>query len=826
MADLVNRALSKVAQYQDTETPKMKGFNWRPLKDVHEELEGLPEIPDYIHNYGDFMHEMAAKAATKGLSNRDLLKAYAITRSSINRGAISNKIVRNLGLKVPDSPDGKVRPEGAMGEWLKTQMGQRYLDAAEVGKVDQEAVANAQHVMSSFGNSNNTEGQALPWAVENLSGKHELVSNLVKAGMAPDSPVAHWRDFATKLHGIKYAKSGFIGSLLGLGNQPTWDARQIKLHTGVPADEEAKRVRTNAISRAGGDAVDRLAARQTAMNPRLDPGMEPFRQHLTHHAVWDKTEGTVTPHDDLMDAMRHAAAGGRIGYATKGGVPKAPKAKKPPTSNLFHHAVIAAAGDDKSGVAPDPELKAHLDKYADTFKSIMNHGMFGQTSDVSLKRGQKETPQMVGQFNERFAANKGKVLDLNQVSQMSDMGVFRDALRRIGKQETKATGTTAKKNDYYNVAQSLSPEQVKPTMVGIPGVNFKPRNLMSWQEALSPHLGGTLIGLGGDRTRVGRMTHLNGKKLAWPVDVHGGVDYMLEPNPRQVWANHADHTEVINKMFDKISKHGSVLGSFNPMGPQSLDSSHNMVDTLLAQIPGSGISDKDLDQFDADLKAGLHAPDKKKRAEFAEKMKGWPGIRNAKAASDFMRPSNGFPGTHRSGFTNFMDSKAKLDQGFPEVGVTRVALTQPELLKARGNQTGHRLVKIDPNLLYNHLINQGYEHSTYPGPTFGEYYADVPDIDRSDVFHNYTNFMLGKAIKGDAAVHPYGDNSQGVSTYRKMTEEQKPWETIDEHLINRAMTAAARKAALGYKAGGTAKNIERAMNLTSLYSLGHDRDAG
>jgi hypothetical protein len=825
MADIVSKAMSKVAAYQDPPSKKMIGYDWRPLKDVHEELEGLPEIPDYVHNYGDFMHKMAAKAAGPGLSNRDVLKAYAITRSSINRGAISNNIVRGLGLDVPDSPDGKIRPEGAMAEWLKTNMGQRYLDAAEVGRVDPEAVAHAQRVMSSFGNSNNTEGQGLPWAVYNLSGKNDLVTHLVRAGMQPDSPVKEWRDFATKLHGIKYAKSGFIGSLLGRGDQPTFDARQIALHVGRGKDDEEKKFLSNARSRAGGDAVDRLAARQTAMDPRMDPSMERFRQHLTHHAVWDKAENAVTPHDDLMDTMQYAATGGRIGYATDGAV--TPKVKKPPMSNLFHHAVVAAAGQpDGSGATLNPELMDHLNQYKDTFKDVLGHGMFGQTSDVSLKRGLKETPQTIAEFNARFAANKPSTLDLNDVAGINDPDRRAEAMRRIAMHDTQTGGKSAATSSYYNVAQSMSPEDVKATVTGIPGVNLKPKNDMSWRDALMPHLGGTLIGLGGDRTRVGRMTHINGKPLAWPVDAHGGVDYMREPNAGQVWANHADHTEIINKMFDKIAKHGSVLGSFNPMGAQSLDSSHNMVDLLLSQIPGAGISDKDLDQFDADIRAGRHGTNDKERATYREVMKNWPGIRNAKAASDFMRPENGFSGTHRSNFVNFMDKKPRREQGFPEVGVTRVALTEPSLLKARGNQTGHRLVKIDPNKLYSHLMNSGYAHSTYPGPTLGDYYADVPDVDRSDIFHNYGKFMLGKAIKGDAAVHPYGEDSQGVGTYRKMTEEQKPWEIINEQLIHRAMTAAQRKAMLGYKRGGTAKNIDRALKLTSLYSLNHDRDAG
>ena len=47
----------------------------------------------------------------------------------------------------------------------------------------------------------------------------------------------------------------------------------------------------------------------------MDPGLEPFRQHLTHHAIWDKAGNEETTHDDVMRAMRGAKNGGRIGYA-------------------------------------------------------------------------------------------------------------------------------------------------------------------------------------------------------------------------------------------------------------------------------------------------------------------------------------------------------------------------------------------------------------------------------------------------------------------------------------------------------------------------------
>jgi hypothetical protein len=48
----------------------------------------------------------------------------------------------------------------------------------------------------------------------------------------PGRGIDQWREWAQSLRGIGPAKSGFVASLLGRGDQPTLDARQILLQTG------------------------------------------------------------------------------------------------------------------------------------------------------------------------------------------------------------------------------------------------------------------------------------------------------------------------------------------------------------------------------------------------------------------------------------------------------------------------------------------------------------------------------------------------------------------------------------------------------------------
>ena len=97
MDDTVKRALDKVSSYQDAPHPKMEGWDWQPLRKVQEQLEGLPEIPSHVENFGSYMDETARRAAGKGLTPRDLIKAYVITRSSIQRRAQQRIVVLRRG---------------------------------------------------------------------------------------------------------------------------------------------------------------------------------------------------------------------------------------------------------------------------------------------------------------------------------------------------------------------------------------------------------------------------------------------------------------------------------------------------------------------------------------------------------------------------------------------------------------------------------------------------------------------------------------------------------------------------------------------------------
>jgi hypothetical protein len=284
--DRSKKALNWALSVGPGNTNLIKDWRWRPFKDVSADLN-IKEVPKYIQDgYGTFMAEQAKRAEAGDLGARDLIKAYAITRSSVNRAG------RQMS---DDLASGFVRPEGYMSEWLSSPAGKSYLDAAQSGKVDSAAIDDLVGRFQPFGMSQ-VLGKDLAYAAQNLSKVNGSINDLVQG------PVPEWRNFAQGISGIGPAKSGFLPSMLGRGDIPTLDARQLNLHTLDSGDSASKFMRRQ--GGAGGDqAVDRLASRQQKMNLEISPELQPFYQHLTHHAVWDKIGNSITTHSDIVKAM-------------------------------------------------------------------------------------------------------------------------------------------------------------------------------------------------------------------------------------------------------------------------------------------------------------------------------------------------------------------------------------------------------------------------------------------------------------------------------------------------------------------------------------------
>jgi len=732
--------------YQDPHREINPNWNWRSLQDVHDELGNISEIPSHVAKFGQFMDETANKASTKGLTPRDLIKAYTITRASIQRKSRPVDLVRKAGLLLPEATEKMIRPEGAFGEWLHTPHGQAYLNAAEKGEIDLEAIRNAVQIMAPFGKHTTDVPDALIWAAKNLPGREDDISRLVASAQQGESPPSEWRSAVKDVRGIGPAKAGFFASLMGRGDQPTLDARQIILNTGQPS-KEAQGYISKKGGKGGIEAVDRLSARQSAMNLSAPSDVSPYYQHLAHHTIWDKASNEETAHEDLMHAMRHAADGGRIGYS--------------------------GGGDAENDIAN------HVLSHAMRTMGFPGLGSNDEAVKEALKR-------VVSPFSE-------------------DPEHVKEALR-IAQTFRVPSGGEIGTGSFYQNKQPIDVRDVKRTIIPIPGVTpLKPKKT-SWEDALKGAKGGTLLNVAGDRMALGRLTHINGEKLAWPVDLHAGPDYMLEPNKGKVWANNAAHASSFANKIREAAEKGDVYGSFAPMGPRAVDSAHNMFDALMAQIPSSGISSEDAMAFDELIKRGFHVKgnnkdDIAKRKNAVEVLKGWPGILNAKAASEYAR---NIPGNHRADIVKYMEQPSWLKRGFPPVGITRVAVSSPDVQNASGNLIGHRIIKFDPDKISSDPLS--FEHSTYAAPTSGNYVADVPFVQRQYAMPDVFEGMLKAPAKNGRVVHPYSMDPHGRSTARILLEQQKQLQPINDRMIESIGRGIENQSKYGLKAGGMVSN--------------------
>ena len=390
-----------------------------------------------------------------------------------------------------------------------------------------------------------------------------------------------------------------------------------------------------------------------------------------------------------------------------------------------------------------------------------------------------------------------------------DPEIVRKALQIAGSYRAPIgmeTGT----GSLYSVKQSMPASAVTRTIGDIPGVSLKPKVKGSWEDFYNRAKGNMFVNVGGDLSGFGRLTHINEKELAWPVDLHAGADYMREPNRGRVWANVKAHaTSYKNKIREAEEQGKELYGVLSPMGASAVNSSHNMFDALMAQIPNAGIDKKHIKEFDEAIKRGDHIDIKVKKKpelfkDYLEKLKQWPGLENAKEVSEFARPENGnLNGGHRADIVKFMDKADWLKKGFPEVGVTRAAITNPDLMGAGGNKMGYRVVKFSSSEPAGG--SKIFKHSTYPEDTFGEYVMDVPLTQRHYVQPDAIERMVMSPTKSGQIVHPYSEDAMGRSTARKLFEEQKQLQPVNQRFLDSVMTGMENQEKYGFKAGGSVR---------------------
>jgi hypothetical protein len=411
---------------------------------------------------------------------------------------------------------------------------------------------------------------------------------------------------------------------------------------------------------------------------------------------------------------------------------------------------------------------------------------------------------------------------------------------------TKGGSSGGSNRSYFQQKPSTPLEELGRVAEPIPYTS-EPKAIVekSWEDVGRERAGSPLITLGGDLSDLVRLRGYGPKNdlraLARPTDIHAGFDYMLEPNPNTVWANAPEHAAMLDKQVQEqqaiqkaIDKDLPIMGTAAPMGPRSLDSSKNMMDLYLNALEASPIQKVHLDAVAADMRAGKFGKSPEEKAKLKEKLASFPGFDDIDAARKFLLDNPDVAGTTRAAIIKGLEKSDLVKKGFPEVGQLRVAATSPKFMMAPGNMMGGRMIELDPRMFALAKEGKMFEHMTYPGDTAGAYYGDVPLVQRQYGAPDVADQLAAKynvwrpgatknaPPKAPITVHPYSTDQSGRDTWRKMFEEQRMAQPINERMMESIARGEARRSSYGFAEGGAVQSHDPVDLPEQVSNVAHD----
>jgi hypothetical protein len=272
--------------------------------------------------------------------------------------------------------------------------------------------------------------------------------------------------------------------------------------------------------------------------------------------------------------------------------------------------------------------------------------------------------------------------------------------------------------------------------------------------------GGYVIPMRGDPTIAGkRLTGVGGEKFEDPVTLHGGPAFAR--GPQQIaegagWAsNPGPSTQLSNRAAKIASETGDpVFGAYMKMSPTSGDYSTMMSETLREMIKLNPPSRKGVREFNKTMREAWNGfpatPD-------------FPGVENL--TDEWIRTA----GKHRTKLAKMMDSKRFGDLGFPEVGVARHAITEPDLLDVPSHSSGFSVVQFPSS--GEVIKNPKIAHPTYAQQNKATYAGRLPELP--------LDVLYGPEVRASATKPEY---------LAKILETKPPTVRVDQKTLDRVMT--------------------------------------
>jgi hypothetical protein len=372
-----------------------------------------------------------------------------------------------------------------------------------------------------------------------------------------------------------------------------------------------------------------------------------------------------------------------------------------------------------------------------------------------------------------------------EAADLSKLKVFMPSFAPTGKAVTR-TGADILAKDPYLAANIPTLSGVRGAIpfqdmsVGyekIPGFH-EPYKPLSFEELE----GKWAVPLLSDTSSSGLIIHEIGGKKIDPFYTEGGGDFPRGPagrgeNPAG-WASMKDKAGTYMNALDKrIPEGDKAAGIQVTMGPEAADSADMFYQAMLRQMPHAKVTNAAVADVDAKM---------------AKKFPGWPGIMSGQKAEEFMQSLDL---TSRKKLAETLDLVTPQNAGFPDVGQTRFAITEPRLFGNTGLRAGYSVSALDPR--GGVLASPSYPHNNYTGsmaaPKTGGYLGGLPSsVHAKDIWQDWWNKLNPNA---------HDPKQWPKAQWGMMT--QFPVQKIDAEMVDRVMKQQEQhKRIFGWKEGG------------------------
>jgi hypothetical protein len=240
------------------------------------------------------------------------------------------------------------------------------------------------------------------------------------------------------------------------------------------------------------------------------------------------------------------------------------------------------------------------------------------------------------------------------------------------------------------------------------GIPVEQRTSMPVDKAL--RVGDEIIPIVGDANRKlhqGYLTEVGGRPLARPVLQEGGFDFALgqpvDPHTKvqDVWGNAQGAATQIDDLARAASERGNrpVVMS-TTMAKTGGDFSNQTFDTARQLLDPKLMSDELKTVVDANMKKNMFSQ--------TDAIKDWPGI-GAENLDEYIVKKGG---NVRAKLMKVLDAARVVNEGGPDIGLVRVANTNPDLYNTPSGYMGYHIANVVPG-------TGPAAHSTFPIATRG-----------------------------------------------------------------------------------------------------------